>query len=343
MSVGVECREVTRSWNSRAVLRGVDWRLPAGAMAGLVGASGAGKTTLLRIIAGLEPCSSGSVELITHEKSAPKPKIGMVFQNLGLWPHLTALAHVNCVLPQVKQQGSNCSAEDKLNEVRLPETTWRQRPAELSGGEAQRLALARALACNPQLLLLDEPLAQLDAPLRLELLELIKGIATERRMTVIYVTHAWQEVAALCDQIAVLQDGQIAQTGSFDEVYLRPVSPAVARLTGSVIELPKSVFERGLIAFESAAPAFSGNSLLSDVNDNDSIFIRPQQLQLIAAAERNRWRVESCRPAGDVWSLQIANDAEQLRLCTSQWHSLGTLVGLRVGSPPGTVVVDTGL
>ncbi|MCA9202038.1 MAG: ATP-binding cassette domain-containing protein, partial [Planctomycetales bacterium] len=167
MAVGVQCRDVGKRFGAACVLNGVSWTARAGAVSGLVGVSAAGKTSLLRIIAGLDRADSGTVEFPRDDASqteaakAQSPRIGMTFQNLSLWPHLTARQHVASVLRVAARDGA---VEALLAEVGLPASTFDRRPAELSGGEGQRLALARALAVKPELLLLDEPLAQLDTP-----------------------------------------------------------------------------------------------------------------------------------------------------------------------------------
>ena len=207
MAVEVECRQLVKRFGEFEVLHELTWRVAAGSVAGLLGPSGAGKTTLLRILAGLDPPTSGSVLL---KNGTPRVgQVGMVFQNLALWPHLNARQHVEYVLHTLPSSKRRAEAERLLQETRLPSTAWDRRPADLSGGEGQRLALARALAPQPELLLLDEPLAHVDSALRQELLELLKLISTQHEMTMIFVTHSLPEAQQICDTISILESGRM--------------------------------------------------------------------------------------------------------------------------------------
>jgi ABC-type Fe3+/spermidine/putrescine transport system ATPase subunit len=230
MSVCLECQNVTMRFQDREVLTGVDWTVRTGIVTGLLGGSGAGKTTLLRIIAGLQQPTAGRILWPDREQVRGNRRIvvGMVFQNLGLWPHLSARRHVEYVLWSVSRRQRRRQAERLLAETRLPPEAWDRRPAQLSGGEAQRVALARALALNPDLLLLDEPLSQVDVPLRSEMLELIRTLVASRKATVIYVTHAWPDAFELCERIAVLSGGRIAQEGRTSDLFPCPADGHVA-------------------------------------------------------------------------------------------------------------------
>jgi iron(III) transport system ATP-binding protein len=243
----------------------------------------------------------------------------MVFQNLGLWPHLTARQHVECL-------GS--SGESLLREVRLPREAWDRRPHELSGGEGQRVGLARALASNPQILLLDEPLAHLDAALRGELLEQLGEVIRQRGLTALFVTHAWQEAVKLCPCIGVLEQGRLAQAGPADELYWKPADLNVARLTGPLISLPRAWLAEGRITGDANASGLFGSN-------GERIWLRPQHLRLVAPEQRNLWRVADCRPSGAGW---------QIRLEADEQASLVIAVGARVapGEQVGLQIYDRG-
>lgn len=319
MAVGVHCRDVNRRFGTVRVLNGVDWTARAGAVSGLVGVSAAGKTSLLRIIAGLDRVDSGTVEFPGDEASPTRaagresPRIGMTFQNLSLWPHLTARQHVASVM---RVTARDRAAEVLLAEVGLPASTFDRRPAELSGGEGQRLALARALAVKPELLLLDEPLAQLDTPWRDELLSVIQAAARRLATTTIYVSHAWREVAAICDDVAVLVDGRVVQAGSTDMVFRNPANETVARLTGPVVVLPSAVIETGMVSVVGEWPA----------RTSDEWFMRPQQVRLVEPTEANRWRVAEARPLDAGWQVTLEHAA--------------TLAANSGGAPTSNVVSD---
>ncbi|MCA9162385.1 MAG: ABC transporter ATP-binding protein [Planctomycetales bacterium] len=344
MAVGVQCRDVSKRFGAARVLNGVDWTARAGVVSGLVGVSAAGKTSLLRIIAGLDRADSGTVEFPRDEVSqteaakAQSPRIGMTFQNLSLWPHLTARQHVASVLRVAARDGA---VEALLAEVGLPASTFDRRPAELSGGEGQRLALARALAVKPELLLLDEPLAQLDTPWRDELLSVIQTAALRHATTTIYVSHAWREVAAICDDVAVLVDGRVAQAGSTDEVFKSPANETVARLTGPVVGLPRAAINAGQVSLVGNLPVSSG----------ESIFVRPQQVRLVEPTEANRWRVAEARPLDVGWQVTLEQvDASVANLsgvpASKAASDSGFRIGIRspqhapVGNLVGLAIVD---
>jgi iron(III) transport system ATP-binding protein len=248
----------------------------------------------------------------------------MVFQNLGLWPHLTARQHVQCVL-DVARSASSSAAESLLEEVHLPRTAWDRRPNQLSGGEGQRVALARALACNPQLLLLDEPLAHLDASLRAELLEQLTQLVERREITTVYVTHTWQEAAQIGRRIGVLEQGRLEQQGTAEELYWRPASPNVARLTGPVVTLARAWLAEGRIAADSQSPHWSG--LVAGAKGE--LWLRPQQVRFVAPQEANCWRVVQCRPLGMGWRIDLEGDAgHRLALPANTPATAGDSIGL---------------
>jgi ABC-type sulfate/molybdate transport systems ATPase subunit len=230
------------------------------------------------------------------------------------------------VLETIPRRDRKRHAEQLLSEVRLPPASWQRRPAELSGGESQRLALARALAPNPELLLLDEPLVQLDAPMREELLQLIRCVAADRGMTVIYVTHAWAEVAEVGRQVAVLVSGRLEQTGTLDAVFQRPISPAVARLTGPIVEIPRQLLETGLIVQHPRPQAWPAVPL----TDGDVLIVRPQQLQVVSATARTCWTVVSCRPHASSWRLSLNGNDDELQIDTGTPVAPGQLVSLQL-------------
>lgn len=199
------CRKLAKRFADHVALDDMNWDVPHGAFMGLLGRSGAGKTTLLRILAGLDDQYNG--EVLFHPN---RPRVGMVFQDLALWPHLTARQHLRCVI----SNGPRSTREEKIDrvvqETQFPAIALDRRPDQLSGGEAQRLALARALVIEPELLLLDEPLAHVDADLRLELSAMIRKVVLDRQLTAIYVTHDEHETHRLCTHLAFMADGKIA-------------------------------------------------------------------------------------------------------------------------------------
>ncbi|HVA47926.1 MAG TPA: ABC transporter ATP-binding protein [Pirellulales bacterium] len=321
----IKCHEVTKRFDRVEVLDRVCWQIEAGKVVGLLGGSGAGKTTLLRLLAGLTRCTSGNI--IIDGPANGRWRIGMVFQSLALWPHLTALEHLRCVLFRHAVNDRRRRAEALLGELRLPARVWNHRPAQLSGGEAQRLALARALAVGPDLLLLDEPLAHLDPPLRTDMLELIRDCVSARRTTCIFVTHSWDEAAMVCERIAVLDGGRLVQEGTPSELHWHPVSEAVARWTGPCIELPRAWLRQGIIATrETSPPAIAPAGA-------DTLLIRPQQLSAMASTQENGWTVIDVRPRAGGWSTTVARGRDKLSLFLPQPVFPGETIGIELRPP----------
>jgi iron(III) transport system ATP-binding protein len=215
---------------------GVDLSVPAGSLAFLLGPSGCGKTTVLRMIAGLQEPESGRVLLgdrdVTH-LPAERRNAGMVFQGYALWPHMSVRDNVAFGLDVRGVPASERAARtgQALEMVRMQAFADRK-PGQLSGGQQQRVALARALAFRPEVLLLDEPLSNLDARLRLEMREEIRRICREVGITAVYVTHDREEALSLADLVVVMRDGRIEQRGAPGDVYRRPASRFVASFMG---------------------------------------------------------------------------------------------------------------
>lgn len=325
--VHIDCRQIAKHYGAQVVLDRLDWAVESGQSWALVGPSGAGKTTLLRILAGLEKGDTGEVVYRdTNQAPMHVPRVGMVFQQLGLWPHLTASQHIECVVRQGSRKQRRQIAAELLAEVRLPAAYHDKRPEQLSGGELQRLAIARALAIDPRILLCDEPLAQVDTLLRSELIALLRELIAKRKMTSIYVTHAWAEASQVAEHVAVLLDGKIIQAGRFADVYRNPVSATVARLTGPVVEIPCRVAEEGRIRLTGFA---------STINMHDDPWlIRPQQLELTANDERNRWQVIQCRPFGFAWDVVFASGDDRIQAPVGCGVCSGDVVGLEIRELP---------
>lgn len=202
----------------------------------LLGPSGCGKTTLLRSIAGFVKPDSGDIHFDDRRMTEEPPRrrgIGMVFQNYALWPHLTVADNVAFGLDVrgVAREKRQQAVDRALSLVRLSEQRDR-RPTQLSGGQQQRVALARALVIEPAILLLDEPLSNLDARLRIEMREEIRRIHAETRITTVYVTHDQKEALSLADRMGLMDRGRLVQQGSPRDLYLRPVNRFVATFLG---------------------------------------------------------------------------------------------------------------
>lgn len=206
----------------------------------MVGPSGCGKTTLLRVIAGLERPDAGKVTIDDIEASTPgsilapnRRGVSMVFQDLALWPHMTVAGHLEFVLKEGSISRKVLKAESRRYRKAVHLNGHSKRyPHELSGGEKQRLAIARALASKPAYLLMDEPFSSLDPLLKQDLQALVTELKIETGVGIIYVTHNMEETISLADRIAVMKKGRLEQIGPAEEVLYSPRNQFVSRLMG---------------------------------------------------------------------------------------------------------------
>src|SRR5258708_9388794 len=242
----------------RPAIDGVSFAVPAGEIVVLLGPSGCGKTTTLRCVAGLEHPTSGEISIAGRVVSSaangilgpPRSReLGMVFQSYAVWPHMTV--RQNVVYPLKHRKISRADAARMVDEalalVGLSE--YADRPVvALSGGQMQRVALARSIVYRPQLLLLDEPLSNLDAKLRLRLRDDLRIILKQTGMTALYVTHDHAEAVVLGDRIGVMRDGQRVHMGAPDEIHNRPPHLFVAHFTRATNDLAGTLIQRTCIA-----------------------------------------------------------------------------------------------
>jgi ABC-type Fe3+/spermidine/putrescine transport system ATPase subunit len=233
----ITAQHLVKSFGADArVVDDVSFEIRPGEMFFLLGPSGCGKTTVLRMLAGFLQPDSGDIlfEQKRMNDVAPQHRnTAMVFQNYAIWPHLTVYENVAYGPRARKLADVDERVANALRVVRLEELSQRK-PAQLSGGQQQRVALARALAVKPDLILLDEPLSNLDARLRLELRGELLRIHRETRTTCLYVTHDQEEALSLADRVAVMNRGRIEQVGSPREIYEKPANEFTARFMGEI-------------------------------------------------------------------------------------------------------------
>ena len=219
----------------------VTLEIPDGKLVGLLGPSGCGKSTTLNLLSGLLKPSAGSIYFGDDDVTTLPPEnrgVGLVFQNYALYPHLTVLQ--NIIFPLQNRKGRNKLSKEQMLEKAVEaaklvqiETLMDRKPSELSGGQQQRVAIARALVKMPRILLLDEPLSNLDARLRLQTREEIRRIQRQTGITTVFVTHDQEEAMSISDLIVVMKDGVIHQVGKPQEVYDDPVDLFVAKFLGT--------------------------------------------------------------------------------------------------------------
>jgi len=256
----VACAGLAVGYGQPPALAGLDLAVAPGETVALLGSSGSGKTTLLNAIAGFVPPVAGEIWLAGELASGPgrsvppeRRRIGMVFQDHALWPHLSVL---DTVAYPLRRAGASRAAAYRdahaiLAQMNLSRLAGR-RPGQLSGGEQQRVGLARALACRPAVYLFDEPTAHLDASLRAQILEEVARRRSADGAAAIYATHDAAEALAIADRVAVLHSGAMAQAGPPADVYAEPDDLTVARLTGpvSVLDAPVSAVAAGTYTIE---------------------------------------------------------------------------------------------
>jgi iron(III) transport system ATP-binding protein len=227
---------ISKDFGGKRVLSGISFEVDPGEFISVLGPSGCGKTTLLRIIAGFEEPTEGRVFFDGRDITSVTPRergIGMVFQNYALFPHMTVRGNVmfGLEVQRTQEEEAQERVQAILRAVNMEHLT--DMPVtRLSGGEQQRVAVSRALVVEPQLLLFDEPLSNLDVALRAKTRDELKALQTRTQIAAVYVTHDQAEALALSDRVVVLKDGQLQQVGSPREIYERPASPFVASFIG---------------------------------------------------------------------------------------------------------------
>jgi len=236
----LEIGNLTKQWPQLTL--DVSLSIMAGSLTAIVGPSGCGKSTLLRLVAGLIKADSGSLRMDGTDISQLPPaerKIGLVFQDYALFPHLDVLANVGYGLHKrnISRQQRQVQASRFLSMVGLAGFEKR-RIFDLSGGEKQRVALARTMATRPEIILFDEPLASLDATLRKRLRQDIRDEQKQFGFTALYVTHDLEEAMAIADTIAIMHNGQILQAATPAEIWQKPVNACVARIMGNKVLVP---------------------------------------------------------------------------------------------------------
>ncbi|MFI3201817.1 MAG: ABC transporter ATP-binding protein [Eubacteriales bacterium] len=236
MSHTVNIKEVVKKYGNFTAVNGVSVKIEPGEFFTLLGPSGCGKTTLLRMIAGFNSIDGGEIyfdDKVINHLDAHKRDIGMVFQNYAIFPHLTVAENVAYGLKARKMDANiiKKKVDEALDLVQIAPLKDR-RPNELSGGQQQRVALARAFVIEPALLLMDEPLSNLDAKLRVQMRTIIKKLQRRLGITTIYVTHDQEEALAISDRIAVMKDGNIMQVDSPEVIYRKPANEFVAGFIG---------------------------------------------------------------------------------------------------------------
>lgn len=280
----ITLRRLTKRFGVVAAVQDLDLEIQEGELVTLLGPSGCGKTTTLRLIAGLEVPDAGEVLFSGRPVTGLPPErrnVGIVFQSYALFPHMTVWQNVAFGL-EMRRESARLIRDRVgaiLDRVQLRGLEDRY-PHQLSGGQQQRVALARALVMNPAVLLLDEPLANLDARLREDMRFYIRQLQREVGITTVYVTHDQAEAMVLADRIAIMRDGRLQQIGPPEEIYRRPSSAWVAEFVGLSNFIPGRVAgrENGLLVVRTAAGTFTCAGQ-AETGADVLICVRPETLR----------------------------------------------------------------
>lgn len=293
MSHSVTIRNAVKRFGNFAAVDGVSLDIREGEFFTLLGPSGCGKTTLLRMIAGFNPVDEGEIlfsDKVVNTIAANKRDIGMVFQNYAVFPHMTVGENVAYGLKarKVPKDETNRRVLEALDLVQIKDLKDRT-PNALSGGQQQRVALARAFVIEPGILLMDEPLSNLDAKLRVQMRSMIKKLQTKLGITTIYVTHDQEEALAISDRIAVMNAGKVMQIGKPEEVYRKPQNLFVANFIGNSNELKgriASVNEQNIGRLILEAGAEADVSLRESYTGDAIASIRPEHFYFKGEADQ---------------------------------------------------------
>jgi putative spermidine/putrescine transport system ATP-binding protein len=295
----------------------LSFSLGQGELLGLLGPSGCGKTTTLRMISGLVQATSGKIKVGGHDVTrlpTYRRNMGVMFQSYALFPHMTIAENVAFGLQMRKVRHSDIAkrVEVALAMVHLGGVAGRK-PRELSGGQQQRVALARALVIEPDILLLDEPLSNLDAKLRDSMRSEIREIQQRLRITAVFVTHDQTEAMAICDRIVVMNRGKLEQIGTPHDIYEKPATPMVAEFVGRINRLEGQWRSDGAIAV--------GDSLIRP-NDGGGtgrvlIMIRPHRIDLGASGTESAGSPEENVVAGTIRHVTYIGDTFQYEVATA--------------------------
>jgi iron(III) transport system ATP-binding protein len=300
-----------KAFGTHPVLTGLDLDVPAGSFTAILGPSGSGKTTLLRLLAGFERADAGSITIGDRVVDGPgagylppeRRQIGYVPQEGALFPHLSIAANVGFGLPARQRRGQR--TDELLATVGLSGMAGRY-PHQLSGGQQQRVALARALAIRPEVVLLDEPFASLDAHMRASVRADVHRICRDAGTTAILVTHDQDEALSMADRIAVLRDGTIVQYAAPQDLYTRPADPALARfvgdanlLDGKLADWPGAIAGGAVDTILGLLP-LEPSSALAASSGEVTVLVRPEQLEILADCQDSADETRSGCLAGHV-------------------------------------------
>ena len=302
MSVSISMDKVVKKYGDTVVIDGLSLEVRAGEFFTLLGPSGCGKTTLLRMIIGFNSIEDGEIRIddkVVNDIPTNRRNMGMVFQNYAIFPHMSVYENVAFGLKMRKLSARDI--EPRVNEILETvkiDGLRDRKPSELSGGQQQRVALARAIVVRPEVLLMDEPLSNLDAKLRVEMRNVIKNIQHRTGITTVYVTHDQEEALAVSDRIAVMNGGLIQQIDTPRHLYQRPANLFVSTFIGLSNILEAKVFAEGEtrgVDFGGYRAAMQNLSAEAGAGENVRVSVRPEEFVISPSGTEGLSAVVSSR------------------------------------------------
>jgi len=325
MPKNLQLTNLTKVFGTLAAVDSVNLEIQKGELVCFLGPSGCGKTTILRMITGFETPTSGEIvydEKVINDIVPQKRDFGIVFQSYALFPNMTVSENISFGLKmrRMPRERINHRADEILDLIGLRD--WRNNyPAQLSGGQQQRVALGRALAPNPTVLLLDEPLSALDAKIRVRLRAVIKQLQQELGITMVYVTHDQEEALSIADRVVVMEEGVFKQVGTPIEIYKNPQSSFVADFVG-ISNFLDGTRKNGTVQVKDIQ--FVVPHVQALPSDKLILSIRPEKIEI----------VNSERPPHDLEPSNIVRGKIEV------FTFLGAVVRMLVGSASGEIIVD---
>ncbi|HEX9452796.1 MAG TPA: sulfate ABC transporter ATP-binding protein [Candidatus Binatia bacterium] len=334
--MSIDIHGINKTFDEFAALKDINFKVATGELVALLGPSGSGKTTLLRIIAGIETADPGSGSIHIHDENTAGTdfrdrKVGFVFQHYALFRHMTIFENVAFglrVRPR-RSRPTESAIKQKVHDLlRLVQLEWlaERYPAQLSGGQRQRIALARALAVEPNVLLLDEPFGSLDAQVRKELRQWLRRFHDELKITSVFVTHDQEEALEVADRIVLMNEGKVEQVGTPNDVYHHPANAFVCNFLGNVNLFRGRVKEGKVYLGDVPIGVPSGSR--EDAN-SARVFVRPHLLEvdLQPAGEQHfRARVKHVNLAGSLVKVDLESewgDPVHVELSHGRYQALG--------------------
>jgi putative spermidine/putrescine transport system ATP-binding protein len=336
---------VTRRFGAAVALDRLDLTIRRGEFIALLGPSGCGKSTALNCIAGLLPLSGGGIWLDDQRIDVLRPEqrgFGMVFQNYALFPHMSVRKNIGfgLAMRRTPRDELRRKVDQALDLVQLNAHADKL-PGQLSGGQQQRVAIARAIVIEPPLVLMDEPLSNLDAKLRLEMRTEIKRIHRELGRSTVYVTHDQDEALSLADRIVVLHEGRTQQIGSPEELYAKPANLEVARFMGyrNILDLEAERIEGGRVSLRGDGLVFEGTAQQSIASGPVTIALRPDDIEPGGpGANAIEARVELVEYCGRDWLVDLALSGGGILYARSE-RKVTSGDRVRCAVPPDRVLV----